>query len=76
MFNIIHHSALWEMMGQLVITCALARISFVRTNGKIVESSPFRNIRLSKTEVIAIIIGLLLMITGALIESYAIINNI
>ena len=75
MFDILHRSGLWEMMGQLIITCALARIAFVKTNGKITESSPFKDIQLSRTEIFAIVIGLLLMIIGAFIESYTIINN-
>lgn len=53
--DIFHRAGLWEMMGQLVIACALARISFVRTCGKEVQSRAFRAIRISKVESAALI---------------------
>lgn len=74
-FDIFHRSGLWEMVGQLLVVCALARISFIRSNGKIIETSPLKEIRLTKVEGITIVVGLLLMFLGAFIESYAIINN-
>lgn len=74
-FDIFHRSGLWEMMGQLMIACALARISFIRTNGKSVEHRPFRDIRVSNIEIATILLGLLLMLIGAMIESHAIINQ-
>lgn len=74
-FDIFHRSGLWEMAGQLIVTCALARISFVRTYKKQVETKPIRSIRLTKSELIAIAVGLLLMFIGALIEGIAIVTE-
>ncbi|MBO0410160.1 hypothetical protein JZO81_03790 [Enterococcus hulanensis] len=74
-FDLFHRSGLWEMIGQLLIVAALARISFIRSNRKEIENTPFKEIRLSKAECLTIVSGLVLMFLGAFIESYAIIYD-
>ncbi|MDF2988700.1 MAG: hypothetical protein K0R50_4210 [Eubacterium sp.] len=71
-FDLLHRAGLWEMSGQLLVTCAAAHISTVLTNGKNTITKSFRDIHLSKTEKLVFFIGLGLMLTGAVVESIAI----
>jgi hypothetical protein len=73
-FDILHRAGLWEMSGQLFILCATTNISLIICDGKETTKKNWRTIKLSKQEIIVIGIGLTLMLIGALIESYAIIN--
>ena len=73
-FDILHRAGLWEMSGQLFILCATTKISLIICDGKETIKKNWRTIKLSKQEIIVIGIGLTLMLIGALIESYAIIN--
>jgi hypothetical protein len=74
-FDLAHRAGLWEMSGQLFIVCATARISLVITDGKETTIKNWRTIKLSTPEIRAVIIGLLLMLTGAFIESCAIASS-
>ncbi len=71
-FDILHKAALWEMTGQLLITCSLAQIAIVRDSGKYTMATKFKDMELNKAETISLLLGLLLMIIGALVESIAI----
>ncbi|NMA50526.1 MAG: hypothetical protein GX951_01585 [Mollicutes bacterium] len=71
-FDIIHRAALWEMFGQLLITCAIAHISIIRICGKDTEKRGIKEIRLTKHEKIVFILGVIFMLVGAIIESIAI----
>ncbi len=71
--DIFHHAGLWEMLGQLSIMCATARIAIIKTNGKEVVSRSIKDIRLGRTEILLAVLGLCLMAVGASIESYSII---
>ena len=71
-FDLLHRAGLWEMSGQLLITCAAAHISTVLTNGKDTITKSFKDIHLSKGEKLVLLIGLVLMLTGAVVESIAI----
>ncbi len=71
--DIFHRAGPWEMTGQLLIVCALARIPIIRTCGKAVEHRPLKSVRLTKAEIAGIAVGLLFMVNGALIESHSII---
>lgn len=73
-FNIFRRAGLWEMTGQLFILCATVNISLIITDGKETMTKNWRTINLSNTEIIFIFIGLALMLTGAVIESYSIID--
>ncbi|MEK6265806.1 MAG: hypothetical protein N2B06_13720 [Clostridium sp.] len=73
-FDLFHRSGLWEMSGQLFILCATVNISLIITDGKETTTKSWKTIKLSKQEIILFSIGLVLMLLGALIESYAIIN--
>lgn len=71
-FNITENAGLIEMIGQLLILCSLAKISIVRTCGKVTETSRLRNIKLAGKEKIAVLLGFLLIFVGALVEGIAI----
>lgn len=74
-FDLLHRAGLWEISGQLFILCATAKISLIITEGKETIVKSYKTIRLSKPEIIILCTGLLLMLSGALIESYSIIAN-
>jgi hypothetical protein len=69
MFNIVKRAGLWEILGQLFITCSIEHIGLVLTNYKKTVTRKLSDIRLSKAEVVFIVLGLGLMLAGALIES-------
>jgi len=71
-FDLAHRAGLWEMMGQLLITCAIAHIATVLTNGKNTFTRKIRDIHLTRSEKTIFITGLTLMLAGAVIESIAI----
>lgn len=71
-FDLVHRAGLWEMSGQLLVTCATAHISIILTNGKKTETKHIRSMRLLKTEQWTITLGLALMMIGAIVESIAI----
>lgn len=72
LFNLFDKAAFWEMMGQLLITCAVAKIAVVKSCGKQTIKSSFKEIKLEKLEKIILQIGIILMLIGAIIESVAI----
>lgn len=73
-FDLLHRAGLWEISGQLFILCATAKISLVITDGKETTKKNWKIIKLSKQEIIIFGIGLIFMLLGAIVESYAIIN--
>jgi len=66
------------MGGQLLILCATAKMSIIMTDGNKTSVRSWKEVRLSKQEVFIFFGGLLLMLTGAFIESFSImsLNNI
>lgn len=75
LFDIVHKAALWEMVGQLFITCAIAQISIFKSCEFNTVKSSFKEIKLKKTEKIVLIIGIAFMLIGAIVESVAINNT-
>lgn len=71
-FDLVHRAGLFEMLGQLFITCATAHIGIILTNGKVTETKQLRSIRLAKAERFTMGLGVGLMMIGAAIESIAI----
>lgn len=71
-FDLLHRAGLWEMVGQLLITCSVARIAVVLTSGKNTVTRKFSAIRLEKPEIMAFASGFVLMLIGAIVESLAI----
>lgn len=71
-FDLAHRAGLWEMTGQLFITCAVARIATITTSGKNTMTRKIKDIHLSKPEIALLAIGLVLMLIGAFVESNAI----
>lgn len=74
MFDLAHRGGLWEMMGQVLVMCATARIAIVKTNGKEVINTPIKEIRLKKSEIACAVSGLCLMFAGAFVESSSILS--
>lgn len=62
------------MSGQLLILCATAKISVIMIEGNQTSVRSWKEIRLSKQEVLMIPAGLIFMPTGAFVESFSIIN--
>lgn len=71
-FDLVHRAGLWEMAGQLLISCAVANISIVKSSGRDTIKRNIREIRLTSKERLAFLIGIILMLTGAAVESIAI----
>jgi len=71
-FDLIHRAGLWEMTGQLLITCSTAHIATVLTSGKKTTTRKIRDIRLTGPEKIVFMTGLVFMLIGAAVESIAI----
>jgi hypothetical protein len=71
-FDLIHRAGLWEMTGQLLITCSTAHIAAVLTSGKKTTTRKIRDIRLTGPERIVFVTGLVFMLIGAVVESFAI----
>jgi hypothetical protein len=71
-FDPIHRAGLWEMAGQLLITCAAAHIAVIRSCGKDTVKRKFKEIQLTKPEKAALVIGIAFVLIGAVVESFAI----
>lgn len=71
-FDLAHRAGLWEMMGQLLVTCATARIAIVLTSGKETHTKPLRSVSLARAEQWTFGAGLMLVVIGAVVESMAI----
>lgn len=71
-FDLVHRAGLWEMLGQLLIVSATVPMGIVITNGKETTTRSIRSVRLSRTEWWVLISGIVLMLTGAVVESIAI----
>lgn len=71
-FDLAHRAGIWEMMGQLLITCAVAHIATILTSDKNTVTRKIRDIHLTRAEKIVLAIGFVLMLAGAVIESIAI----
>lgn len=71
-FDLLHRAGLWEMLGQLLITCSLAHIATICSNGKKTVTRKLRDIHLSTSEKLVLLIGFAFMLTGAIIESISI----
>lgn len=72
MFNIIKRAGLWEIIGQLLITCSISHIGLLLTNDKETITRNIKSVKLSKSEIVCIILGFIFMLIGALVESIAI----
>lgn len=75
LFQVNKNAGLIEMFGQLLILCSLANISLVRVCGKEIQTRKFSAIKLTTSEKIGTLLGLLLIFVGALIESHTILNR-
>ena len=74
MLNIFKYSALWEIAGQMLIVASLATKSIVLTTGKTTIVKKINQLGFTKSDIVYVGIGLLLMLIGAFIESRAILS--
>ena len=72
MLDLAHRAGVWEMVGQALLACALARSSLVRTQGGDTTVRPVSALRLSRTEAWVLASGFVSMVVGALVEGFAI----
>ncbi|MDD2180947.1 MAG: hypothetical protein PHW32_01105 [Bacilli bacterium] len=72
MFNITKNAGLVEMYGQLLITCSLANKYLVMTFKNITTTRSIKTVSWNKQEVVCLLLGIILMVIGALIESNSI----
>lgn len=75
MFDLFHHAGLVELYGQLLITCALSNHYLVMTYKNKTTTRNIKEVKWSKSEIIGFGVGILLMLLGAFIESYSILNG-
>lgn len=73
-FDLVHRAGLWEMTGQLFIVCATVNISLIITDKKVTTTKSIRSIKLKNSEKLVVVMGLLLILMGAFIESRSIIQ--
>lgn len=71
-FDLAHRAGLWEMAGQLMICCAIAHISIIRSSGTETVKRSFKDIRLTNSEKAALLVGVVFMLLGAAVESISI----
>ncbi len=67
-FDILHRSGFWEMSGQLLITCASCNIAYKRKE----QNVRFSLSLFAKNEKMVVLIGFMLMLCGAIIETNSI----
>lgn len=70
--DIFRRGALWEMSGQIIIAAALACISVIKIGDNTAAVRKLRDMKLSRSMVLLLFCGLILMAIGAAIESVAI----
>lgn len=71
-FDLAHRAGLWEMMGQLLVTCATAHIATILSSGRDTITKSIREIRLANSEKAALLTGIVFLLIGALVESISI----
>jgi hypothetical protein len=74
MFWINEHAGLTEMFGQLLITCAFADKYIIMIYKKQTVKRRIKDVPWKKEEIFCILLGFVLMFTGAWVESRALIN--
>lgn len=75
-FDIAHRAGLWEMSGQLLICCAVAHISVIRSSGAKTAKRSFKEIGLSNSEKTAALVDIAFMLIGAVVESISINSSV
>lgn len=73
-FDLLHRAGMWELTGLICIASALQQKSLVFTTKKTTLIKKFHELNYQKADIVLIIIGLFLMLTGAIIESIGIIQ--
>lgn len=63
------------MLGQLLISCSFATMPLIISVGKTTAVKKIRDLNMQKKEIYSAILGILLMLIGAIIENRAILAN-
>ena len=74
MFNITKRAGLIELYGTLLITCSLSNKALVMTTKNKTVTRKIKDIKWNKNEIICAIIGFMLMLIAAFVESKSIIG--
>ena len=74
MFNITKRAGLIELYGALLITCSLSNKALVMTTKNKTVTRKIKDIKWNKNEIICAIIGFMLMLIAAFVESKSIIG--
>ena len=74
-FDIAHRAALWELSGYLLAATTSFKFTLVCTDGKkVVASKSWRDVTLTRSEMILFALAFVLLLCGAFIESHRIIQ--
>lgn len=73
-FDLLHRAGMWELTGLVCIASVFQQKSIVLTTKKITTVKKFRELNYTKADLCFLILGLTLMIIGAIIESLGIIQ--
>lgn len=71
---IFQRGGLWEIMGQLLILCGTAKFALVLIDGKTTQTRHWTTLQINTTEIVVVVLGLVLMLIGAFVESQSIIQ--
>lgn len=74
-FDITHHAGLLEMLEQLLISCSFATMPLIISVDKTTTVKKIRDLNMQRKEIYSAILGILLMLIGAIIENRAILAN-
>jgi hypothetical protein len=73
LFDIFHHTALWELSGYLSATTTSSSFTLIFTNGKrVLTRKKWQDVTLTKIEKFLFALSFVLLICGAFIETYGI----
>ena len=73
-FDLLHRAGLWEMVGMCLLVAALTNAAIVQiSDGKPVIDA--KNFKLTKSEILCLVCGFLLLVVAAVVESNAVITR-
>ncbi len=75
LFDLTRYAALWEMAAQLLLAAALFHQNMWGQTGADTEIRRFRDLRLTRAEVAAALLAVVLLVVGALVEANRVVNG-
>jgi hypothetical protein len=73
-FDLLHRAGMWELTGLICIASVFQQKSLILTTNKTTIKKKFGQLKFTKADFCVLILGLLLMMVGAIIESTGIIS--